>query len=103
MSPVLVKKFCSSWISLCAGLLILTALVTGLVVLGLLENHIWYIDLIILSSVAVISIWVIWIAMILKNIAAWWTDMYGRVDHAIVVLQETNHDIKQLKEQYQTK
>jgi uncharacterized membrane protein YobD (UPF0266 family) len=80
-----------------------TALVIGLIMLGLFENYVWYVDIVILSSIAVMSIWILWIVTILKNIANWWADMYYQIDHAVGVLQETNQDIKQLKEQYQIK
>jgi hypothetical protein len=97
MSPTKAKHHCVFWLTFGTALLVAFLMSGILFFSGWLGDHRWYIDLVIVSGVTVVSIWSVWVVLVLKNIVQWWVSILKQIDYISINLDEACRDLKEIK------
>jgi uncharacterized membrane protein len=99
MCPNKVDNHCNFWLLVGITAIIASVLIGVLFFSGMFNNYIWYIDLSLIVGSVLVSIWSVWVVLVLKHIAKWWIDVNHNINTVVVNLNEICSDLKQLKKE----
>lgn len=98
--PTTTKQQCVWWEVTAITVLVFVAVYA---IVSRLDDWSFAKELLISTGATCAVLWSLWVVRTFRNIMTWWIDIQHKVDSACHLLNETKHDIKEIKLINQTK